>query len=159
MSLCSNSTSKWQAFPYTSCYGYIPMRVLYAVQFVQRASSSLHDQSILLAFTVFERICLIYLLDTSTFPLVCRWYGVDTLWRTPYFSNKHLKNLLQKWDPPITNIGPRCAKSREDVLFKKCCVTHPFIFWKFYGFHPFLHIIHCHKNIVHPMRTHKHPIN
>src|SRR3954467_6863314 len=56
-------------------------------------------QSFLDDCTVFSRILFNSLLDTSTCPLVCGWYGVATLCHTPYFFIKFSNSLLQKWEP------------------------------------------------------------
>ena len=46
------------------------MGVLYVILYARNASCNLDDQSFLEVETVFSKICLISLLETSTFPLV-----------------------------------------------------------------------------------------
>ncbi|MED6178874.1 hypothetical protein PIB30_111625, partial [Stylosanthes scabra] len=68
--LYSNSRGRWQALPYSSWYGDMPIGVLKAVLYAQSASSSFLDQSFLDALTTFSKILLSSLFETSTCPLV-----------------------------------------------------------------------------------------
>ena len=101
------------------------MGVLYAVRLAHRTLSSLINQSVLLAFTIFDRICLIFVLDTSTCPLDWVWYGVATLCRTPYFSNNPLKNLLQKWDPTSLLIALGVPNIENMFFFENVVTLFP----------------------------------
>jgi len=110
--LCSSSTGKWHNFPYSRWKGVVPKRVLNAVRYAQSALSNFLDQSFRDVPTVFSKISLICRFEISTCPLVCGWYGVATLWCTPFFRSSPSKFLLMKWDPPslmtirgIPNLG------------------------------------------------------
>ena len=73
--LCSNFTGKWHAFPNTSLNGDIPKGVLNVVLYAQSASFIFFAQSFFKLLTVFSKIDLISLFDTSASPLVCGWYA------------------------------------------------------------------------------------
>ena len=105
--LCSSSTGKWHAFSNTSLNGDIPSGVLNVVLYAQSASSIFFAQSFFELLTIFSKIDLISLFDTSAWPLVCGWYASVVRCQTPYFLNTLSMSLLQKCVPPsvINSLG------------------------------------------------------
>ena len=92
IALCSSFYKKMtRLWTYNSVRG-IPMDDLNVVRVDHTTSSSLLYLLDLLALTVFGWTCFVSLFVTSTLPHDCSLYGVDTLWRTIYFSSTTLKN-------------------------------------------------------------------
>ena len=73
--LFSNSIGRLHAFSNTSLNGDIPNGVLNAVLYAQSASSIFFAQSFFELLTVFSKIDLISLFDTSAWPFVYGWYA------------------------------------------------------------------------------------
>ena len=73
----------------------------------------------------------------------------------PIFLQQLFEQLVAKVRSPITNNGPRGAKSRKYVLFQELSNTLLFIIRKSDSFYPFWHIIDCCNNVHYPMRTYK----
>ena len=68
--------------------------------------------------TIFSKMRFISQLETSAWPFVCEWYGVDALWITPYFLNRPSSNLLQKcvpWSLMIALGIPNLQKRLERI--------------------------------------------
>nr|GFC14437.1 hypothetical protein [Tanacetum cinerariifolium] len=106
----------------TRRYGVQPIEVLYAVRNAHNASSSLslHDERF--SPTVLLRMRFNPRLVTSTCPLVCGWYAVDSQWVTPYFAMT-LENLsLQKWVPRSLMIALG-VPNRENKDFRNLTTT------------------------------------
>ena len=98
--LCSNSTDKWYAFLNTSLNGDFPNGVLNAVLYAHSASSIFFTKYFFELLSVFSKIYLISLFDTSAWPLVYGWYASVVRCRTPYFLNTLSISLLHKCVPP-----------------------------------------------------------
>ena len=78
--LNSRSTGVWQVLPQISWCGVCPIGILKAIQYAQSASGIMLFHSFPMAFTIFCRMFLIFLLDVSAQPLVQGWYGVAARW-------------------------------------------------------------------------------
>src|ERR1043165_9300440 len=99
------------------------MGVLNAVRYAHNASSSLIDQSFLEELTVFSSICFICLLETSTCPLVCGWYGVAILCLTLYFFSTLSINLFKKWVPSSLIKALGTPNLEKMLFFRKVTTT------------------------------------
>ena len=118
--LCSNSTGKWHAFPNTSLNGNIPNGVLNAVLHTQSASSVFLAQSFFELLTVFSKIDLISLFDTSAWPLVCGWYAVRSDAGHHIFSTRCQQVCYRKCSS-ICDQCPCSSELGEYMTVEKAC--------------------------------------
>ena len=109
-------------FPINIQNGDIPNGVLNFVLYAHSASPIFFDQSFLELLTVFSRMDLISLFDTSSCPFAYRWYASDVRCCTPYLCKTLSTILLHKW-VPLSVISARGMPNHVNMLLRRNLAT------------------------------------